>query len=774
MIKIKGILIFCTTSLFSLSCVAQNIKGYVHTQDGKAVPFASVMLLKADSSFVAGTMTGENGSFSMPAEPLEGGLLKVSCLGYTTQFVQTNNKGENRITLQNEPTALAEVVVKGNRPTYKQTADGIVTNVAGTVLEKLGTAVDALAYVPMLRKNGNGYEVFGKGTPIIYINGRKVRDLTELDRLRSVDIKDVTLLTHPGAAYDATAPAVLKIRTVPKAGDGFGMNYRQVLGQAHKPLHREQLDLNYRHGGWDAFATLFYSQGSSRQEQTNHQYVDNGATLLLNSRLGLYSKERDATWRGGLNYQINERHSIGATYTMNIPLQSKGSWWSVMDVTTAGGTEQLQDRFASDADRLPSHDITAYYAGVLGKWHIDWNGEAYLTRTHLHQQSHETGCTESDSRDIATRYANRSSLYASKIVGTTSLGKGNLTVGNEVNNILRNNRYTLMGNGANLPGNSDDRATETTVAAFTSYDVNLHKMNLSAGLRYEFVQMRYFDHGKLVDEQSTRYNNLFPSLSLSFPLGKTQLSLSYTAKTARPSFSMLSSNVQYNDRYTYQGGNQALKAHTLHSADLNLTYHWFSLIADWHYYRNGFFQYIKPWDDNPIITEYSYRNVPSYHTAYIGAVLSPKFGIWQPMLDFGVNKQWLTIHEGGATLHYSHPIGFVTLNQTFQLPHGWILSSNARYNTAGHSTTIYWLANGSVDVSIYKSLLQNRLSLQLQFTDLLHTNRTVNTLVYGDRGVDKWNKSDSRGLVFTLRYQLNAAMSKYKGVSAGATQKNRL
>ena len=127
-----------------------------------------------------------------------------------------------------------------------------------------------------------------------------------------------------------------------------------------------------------------------------------------------------------------------------------------------------------------------------------------------------------------------------------------------------------------------------------------------------------------------------------------------------------------------------------------------------------------------------------------------------------------------ATLHYSHSIGFVTLSQTFQLSHGLILSSNTRYNTVGHSTTIYWLANGSVDVSIYKSLLQNRLSLQLQFTDLLHTNRTANTLVYGYRGVDKWNKSDSRRLVFTLRYQLNAAKSKYKGVSAGAIQKNRL
>ena len=39
---------------------------------------------------------------------------------------------------------LGEVVVKGNRPSYKLTAEGLQTHVQGTVLSKMGTAEDVL------------------------------------------------------------------------------------------------------------------------------------------------------------------------------------------------------------------------------------------------------------------------------------------------------------------------------------------------------------------------------------------------------------------------------------------------------------------------------------------------------------------------------------------------------------------------------------------------------------------------------------------------------
>ena len=71
------------------------------------------------------------------------------------------------------------------------TTEGIQTNVENTVLSKLGTGEDVLAHVPGITKKDDAFEVFGKGAPLIYINGRLMRDASELDQLKSENIKSV-------------------------------------------------------------------------------------------------------------------------------------------------------------------------------------------------------------------------------------------------------------------------------------------------------------------------------------------------------------------------------------------------------------------------------------------------------------------------------------------------------------------------------------------------------------------------------------------------------
>ena len=72
---------------------------------------------------------------------------------------------------------LGEVVVKATRPSTTMKGNALVTNVEGSSLAIAGTANDVLVRVPMVVDNGGSIEVFGKGSPEIYINGRKVNDL---------------------------------------------------------------------------------------------------------------------------------------------------------------------------------------------------------------------------------------------------------------------------------------------------------------------------------------------------------------------------------------------------------------------------------------------------------------------------------------------------------------------------------------------------------------------------------------------------------------------
>lgn len=116
---------------------------------------------------------------------------------------------------------LQEVVIKGMLPNTRLKGNAMVTRITGSVLEKAGTANDVLRRVPGIIKKGEDLEVIGRGKPVYYINGRKVYDGDELKRLMSDEIANVEVITNPGAAYDATVSAVVRIKTVRRQGDGF-------------------------------------------------------------------------------------------------------------------------------------------------------------------------------------------------------------------------------------------------------------------------------------------------------------------------------------------------------------------------------------------------------------------------------------------------------------------------------------------------------------------------------------------------------------------------
>lgn len=113
--------------------------------------------------------------------------------------------------------------------------------------------------------------MLGKGSPLIYINGRKLRDIAELDQLISEEIKSVEVVRNPGARYDATVGAVVRIRTVKRQGDGFGVSLRSSYDQSQNSDFVEQADVNYRHNGLDVFAMVRFDKTTSLQNDILEQ-----------------------------------------------------------------------------------------------------------------------------------------------------------------------------------------------------------------------------------------------------------------------------------------------------------------------------------------------------------------------------------------------------------------------------------------------------------------------------------------------------------------------
>lgn len=106
----------CCTFLTS----AQNFRGKVTDEAGIPIPYANIVLLQAaDSSFVTGTISNEQGDFTLQTNADDQArLLKVSFIGYLTQTISANEGFTGVIRMKSESHNLEEVVVKGHKPVY--------------------------------------------------------------------------------------------------------------------------------------------------------------------------------------------------------------------------------------------------------------------------------------------------------------------------------------------------------------------------------------------------------------------------------------------------------------------------------------------------------------------------------------------------------------------------------------------------------------------------------------------------------------------------------
>ena len=118
-------------------------------------------------------------------------------------------------------------------------------------------------------------KVFDKGTPIVYINGRRMRNENELKTLRSSDVQSVEVINNPGVQYDATVGAVVRIKTVRRQGDGLSFNVSGEMSQSLRKASQNDknlsFDFNVRRSSLDIFGGLGYATDISSQKSDIYQ-----------------------------------------------------------------------------------------------------------------------------------------------------------------------------------------------------------------------------------------------------------------------------------------------------------------------------------------------------------------------------------------------------------------------------------------------------------------------------------------------------------------------
>ena len=423
-----------TVNAFAARQPLTGLLGTVIDATGTPVGFATAYLSNTDGAIVCGTSADADGRFELKAA--EGTYtLTVSLVGYRDAIQTVTLQGTlvelPPVRLEEDTQLLGEAIVQAVMPKTKLTGEGLATSVHGSVLENAGTARDVLGKVPGIIKGQDGLEVIGKGAPQIYINGRKMTDATELDRILSHEIQSVEVINNPGAQYDATVRAVVRIRTIRRQGEGFGFNVNLTDAQSLRIKDNNDptaaVNVNYRTGGVDIFGGINYDRFSQRQDSDILQETVGKKSFRQEETLLGDFKTQSATLNGGVNWQISNNHFAGFKVDWGRSLSYKD--YTLMEGDIFEG-DVLVDHIKTvntgkNGPRAPQTlSANAYYNGTAGKLGIDLNLDYYQVSDNKLSSIVEG----SDIKDatVTTESASDSRLYAAKLVLSYPIWMGQL------------------------------------------------------------------------------------------------------------------------------------------------------------------------------------------------------------------------------------------------------------------------------------------------------------------------------------------------------------
>ena len=756
--------------------MAQDIKGKIVDEKGEPLAFANVVLLnRQDSAFVKGVVSGEDGHFAIDSA-CNNGIIKVTSVGYKTAWKDCTGENAGVIKMVADSKVLGEVVVKSLLPKTILKNGGMTTTVAGSVLEKAGTMEHLLDRIPNVSAQNGNIKVFGRGEPIIYINGRQMRDRSELDRLSSDNIKSVEVIANPGARYAASTKAVIRITTKKIQGDGFGFDATTEGSYDEKKNTGgyARLNLYYRRNGLEFGAYAYSSKQSSPDEKDLQQMTYLDKTLNQQDRTRWKNKTETFSSRLNASYQFDDNNSLGASisFLRNPKLQTDGKTeGSVLrDEVLTETTTYISSEFGQNSN----WSSNVYYVGKVGKLGIDFNTDWFWSKgnnkNNIDEHYQEVN-SEIQNQLVNSTTSKYNRLIASKMVLSYPLFGGDLSVGGEYSFTNRNTNYAIIPN--TLADNVIDRIKEGMASAFVTYNRDFGKLNMEAGLRYENVDFKYYDDGKYMAEQSKTYGEWFPSLSLSMPIGNVQMQLSYAADIDRPNYWVLRSGVQYSNHYTYETGNPFLVSEISRNISYDLAYKWLTFNLTYEHVSDPIYQTVEIYKDNATIGLMRMINGKSYNNVTSTLNLQPTFGIWHPMLSAMVEKQWFELQTRDGQ-YLNKPVAMFRFNNTFDTK--WAMFSvMMTYITKGYEENHYiYKPMFNTDLSIYKGFLKDCLTLQLYVSDVFGTNDSHIIGKYGKLKETVFDEFSTSKISLTVRYKFNTTRSKYKGTGAGDSQKNRM
>ena len=710
-------------------------------------------------------------SFEFEVDSLKEMQITFSADGYDTLKIYhkihsgTNNVGE--VLLYRNTIQLGEVVIQVRKNEIERNGPNYtLRNIQGTHIGNAGNLKDMLKWTPGMIVDGMGnISVLGAGSPIIYIDERKVINDAELEALSSTDVNSIEIIKEPDERYKNGTNAVVIIHLKKQIKDYVGGNISTSLIQRRRFGYNPRINLSGKKGIVSGNFSFSYARKNQHSYEAYQTIIQHGEDdIFRNSSQGGYVAKPDAyTLFGGLNFTLSPKSTLGIQYSGNL-----------IDIEKETNNTLLLDNNGEQTPKkknaISTQDLNLHNASVSYQWKRNENSTLtlitdYATRRNTTEESiNELNVNTGNSYPTLTFNNTDYDIYTFNGNYSFKLGqKDKEQVGVEGGHI-RNNSNSIINEVSQYINRKNQ-----WLAAYLSFQRKWGKLNLQLGLRYEYdyTNTRLLTGTEQTDVKKT-YSDLFPNARVTYKFNEnTNISLGYRRSIARPSFSELSPIVTYEDSLNYWTGNPLLKPTFTNALSLTANLSQVTLRANYYYKTNPIVSIYGHDETSSNILTRQPQNIDHSQEWDVGIEYSQTLGKKVLISTFGyLTASYITYPYLGKETFYRDFHTFLGGYISYIFYKDFTIYANAYYTSPFREGTQKIGYTLDTNVGISGQFFNNKLYISLEGQDLFARGVTPwweNN--YGDTNYWRRNKYDTRGIILTLRYTFNSIKTNFKSRS---------
>ncbi|WP_370898247.1 TonB-dependent receptor domain-containing protein [Chryseobacterium gossypii] len=662
--KTLGLTFVLSAAALAFAQEKVGISGTVVSKNNQPVPYASVTFSnKANKLLSDATLTDEKGQYKLDLTPGNYDIA-VEAIDYKKSVVNKQITAAGNIgalSIEPEPSATnlktqdiqgVTITVQATKP-YKVELDKKTYDPSQDIVSKGGNLQDVLSNVPSVSVDTDGtVSMRGSSNVKFLINGKPSALLgiddgaNALQSIPADQIERIEVITNPSSKFEASGTAgILNIILKKNKKTGFNGSVTGTVG--YLPQTSMNTNLSWRKGKFTWFLNggggYRESKNTNRTESWFNNAIEDSDFTHTDQESITKNKNNNYNASAGLTFDITDRTSVNASGTVR-----------TFDSENNGHVNYFYDylnQASSFRQRLNNGDNNNLaFQGDFGLDHkFDDKGQNISLSLSL-QRNRSYNNTDID--DTTNGISLLKDDINQKTLNKSIVAKADyeLPIG-EISKIeagyrldVNNNDYSNMvfessavNNG--YIGDYSYNATykEMFNAFYVQFKSKIGNLGYQLGLRDEIskVDIEYLNLSGLAKNQTKNYNNLFPSIFLSYEIAKdNQFLINYSRRIDRPRSFFMIPNPSYNDNQNIFDGNIDLNPSYVDSYEFGYS------ISKKNFTINPTLYYRHSSDDvKMLVYKTEVDELPVFHTKPINLGSDDRYG-----LDFNFNwdaTKWL-------------------------------------------------------------------------------------------------------------------------------------